>query len=580
MAVLVTARNAAWNDGYTGYVYRRVLDRTDNSWLLSSVPIPSGVSTLPVAPSFATHDRRTYIAGMFSALLVFAEDEQLYKAGIEGPLVAPTVVAGTGTIVDACQCYISFVQKIGTLDVAESNLSPATALTLATQGRTWTPPTATLIDPHVTHIRGYVSANGDLPRRVFEVTVGAGAFTEDVQTSTLALHPAYYNNGVDPVDDNGVPPYCKYAVVFNKRLFLAGDPQHPYRLWYSELNRPTAFGVDSRLDTRGREPITGLAAHGSDLIVFCNRATYVLQGWTDGSEGIAPDMRLDPLFPGLGCISHWSIKEINKRLWYAAEDGIRVYDGGFSYMMKDLRTYWKDNYAANVSAYRQAVAVDDKTNHCYILLIPRTSGGAFHYVANYLDTDPAVGGSGLQPAWSVDTKARTEYTIGSLIDEDGVQRWYSGGSDGYVRQNDIPTDADDDGDTDAKLIDIVTKHYIYGQPGLTVDEGKSLTRFFTQIESESQAHTVSVYAGGEAAGDQLNPSWTQSPAAQALTYDPGDGTSRVAIAESRFAFVPSDCSGEGFTFRFQATSPTDFKFRGFGGEYGPGKCARGFSALA
>ena len=248
--------------------------------------------------------------------------------------------------------------------------------------------------------------------------------------------------------------------------------------------------------------------------------------------------------------------------------------------MKNLRTYWATNYAANVAAYKQSVGVDDKVNHCYVLLIPRTSGGAFHYVANYLDTDPAVGGSGLQPAWSVDTKARTEYTLGSLVDEDGIQRWYSGGSDGYIRENDIATDADDDGDSDAKLIDIITKHYIDGQPGLTVDEGKNLTRFFTQIESESQAHTVSVYAGPEAAGDQLAPNWTQSPAANAKTYDPGDGTSRVAVADARFAFLPSGCSGEGWTFRFQATSATDFKFRGFSGEYGPGKCTRGFSALA
>lgn len=580
MAVLVTTRNAAWSSGYTGYVYRRLLDRTDNSWVLASVDIPTVASALPVPPSFATHDRRIYIAGMFSDLLIFAEDEKLYKAGIEAPQTAPTVVAGTGTVADTCLCYISFVQKIGALDVAESNLSPATTLTLATQGRSWTLPTTTL-DPHVTHIRGWVSANGDLPRRAFEVTVGTGAFTEDVQTSTLALHPAYYNNGADPVDDNGVPPYCKYAVVFNKRLFLAGDPQHPYRVWYSELNRPTAFGIDGFFDTRNKAAVTGMGVNGGKLIVFCLHSTHALQGWTDGSEGIAPDMRLDPILKGIGCISHHSIVDINNRLWYAATDGIRLYDGGFTYLMKDLRSYWATNYAAAVADYKNSVAVDDKGNHCYVLLIPQTSGGAFHYVGNYLDTDPVVGGSGLQPAWSIDTKARTEYTLGSLIDEDGVQRWYSGGSDGYVRENDIASDADDDSDSDAKLIDIITKHYVDGQPGLTVDEGKSLTRFFTQIESESQAHTVSVYAGPEAAGDQLSPNWTQSPAAnEEPSYDPGDGTDRVAIADGRFAFVPSGCSGEGFTFRFQATSPTDFKFRGFSGEYGPGKCSRGFSALA
>jgi hypothetical protein len=579
MAVLVTTRNAAWSTGYTGYLYRRVINRTDNSWLLASVDIPAAVSTLPVAPSFATHRRRIYIAGMFSNLLVFAEDEKAYKAGIEAPTSAPTVVAGTGTVVDACLCYISFVQKIEALDVAESNLSPATILDLDGEGRTWTLPTSTL-DPHVTHIRGYVSANGDLPRRAFEVTVGTPEFTEDVQTSTLALHPAYYNNGSDEVDDNGVPPYGKYIKIFNKRLFLAGDPQHPYRVWYSELDRPTAFGPDSFFDTRDKKAVTGLGINGGKLIVFCASSTHVLQGWTDGSEGFAPDMRLDPIMDGIGCISHHSIVDINNRLWYAAADGVRVYDGGFTYMMKDLRSYWATNYAADVASYRQAVAVDDKINHCYVLLIPQTSGGAFHYVGNYLDTDPAVGGSGLQPAWSVDTKARTEYTVGSLVDENGIQHWYSGGSDGYVRLNDVATDADDDGDSDAKLIDIITKHYVYGQPGLTVDEGKSLTRFFTQIESESQGHTVSVYAGPEAAGDQLNPNWTQSPAANASTYDPGDGTSRVAIADRRFAFLPSNCSGEGFTFRFQATSPTDFKFSGFGGEFGPGKCRRGFSALA
>jgi len=581
MAVFVTTRNSAWSSGYTGYLYKRSLNRTTSAWSMTALDLPSNVATLNVRPSFATYRRRTYIAGMFSDILVIGEDQKVYKAGLHAHPAAPTVVgAAGGTVTGEARCYISFVHKIGNLDVSESNLSPVTVVTLASQARAWTLPT-TSMDPHTTHVRGWVGMYGAIPRRAFETTLGSAAITEGVPTAELLEMPMFYNDGTLYVNDNGVPPYCKYIKAYHGRMIYAGDPQHPYRLWYSELDRPTAVGETdaSYLDTTDGEAITGLGLHGESLVVFCNRATYLVRGWTDGSEGVAPDLGIDKVLDGIGCVSHHSIVRINERLWYAAEDGIRVYDGGFSYLMEDLRGYWKDDYKAYVDVYKDSEAIDDKDYTLYRLLIPDRDGSRY-YCADYSDTDPTVGGSGLQPAWSFDTRARNDTAIGTVRDADGHIKSYTGSDDGYIRQENVLTDADDDNDTDNKAWEILLKHQTFGELAGDNDEGKELTRLFLQAESEDAQFTVAVYAGGEDAHNAYTPTWSQVEPAAGLTYDRGDGTDVIAVAESKFNYVPSGCAGEGFFVKLSGSAQTGFKFRGVGFEYGPGPCKRPYATLA
>lgn len=550
----------------------------------TAMTLPTTVSGMKRRAAMEQFDGRMYIVGAFSSGLVVTEDREVHDLGIQAPNLKPTVTATGG---QSGFAYINFAHKIGDAVVHQSDLSAASDEgDMSGVERVWGNLPSAAMEERVTHIRGWLSLFGGLPRLTWEREIGTTAVTESMSDTTLALQEAFPNNGADPVLDNGVPPYCRYLKRYHKRMFYAGDPNYPYRVWYSELGFPESVGPLSFFDVEDRETISGLGVNGDRLVIFCNRATYSLQGWTDGSEGIAPDMNISKLISGTGCVSHWSILDINNRLWYAAEDGVRIFDGAFNYMMDDLRTFWKDAYAANSDWYRDSIAVDDKEFHCYVLLIPQTSGGSRRFVGNYLDTDPVVGGQGLQPAWSLDSMNKREHSQGVLTAADGTRTWYSGSCDGYVRSNNVSADTDDDGDSDAKILKIVTGHYFPGQAGWSEEEGGfQIHESWWCVEAEDNTWTGYIYGGDEDAGSQKdeadNQQWSTGTVSASASSKAISGTTYTAVKQGTHYFIPSSVSGEGFTHKVTATSPQGtMKYRGVGGTFGPGPKTRGYSASA
>jgi len=582
MTVLATTRSQAYSTGYTGRVYVRTLNRTTGASVYKNVPIPSGIAVLPVRPCFAYYKGRTYISGMFSRMLVYAEDGHLYPAGLTAPNSAPTLTAASASaLIDGETIgYLTYAQKIGEEIVSESNPSAGSAtLNVRNKAITWTLPTSGH-EPHTTHIRGWRTIAGSFEHLVFDTTLGGSSITESVPTVVLDENDALPNDGENAVLDNGIPPYTRYCMLYHDRMFFAGDPKYPSRLWWSELRKPWAVGdtPDSYFDMRDGEQITGLGVQDDRLIVFCNGAIYQVTGYGDGSDGFPPDLSVDKLFTGIGCISHHSIVDVNGRLWFAAEDGIRVYDGGMHYMMEGMRTYWRADFEANPVVYRDSVAVNNIRHHAYELLIPKTSGG-FYYVANYLATDPAVGGSGLQPYWSFKRRNRYDTCIGMLRDADGLIQSFTGASDGNIRQEDVSTDPYDDGDTYNKYFEILSKHYTFGDPGGDDDEGKTLPRLWVYAEHEAAGQSYKVWAigGDDAADTQASPQWwAQEVTPQTNPYTIG-ATSYTPIPVGTQAFTPEVPAGRGFTFKISGSRLTGFKFRGWGALVGPGVGRTGHS---
>ena len=99
------------------------------------------------------------------------------------------------------------------------------------------------------------------------------------------------------------------------------------------------------------------------LLVHGRKNTDYVQGYTSA------DFVVHTLHPTIGCISHHANKMVGERLWFPSEDGVMIFDGTFHHDMKDLRTFFRDDYLANLSVYENSIAGDDRFEHVYKLLL-------------------------------------------------------------------------------------------------------------------------------------------------------------------------------------------------------------------
>jgi hypothetical protein len=401
-------------------------------------------------------------------------------------------------------------------------------------------------------------------------------------SATLAFQDEFPNDGADPVFNCGVLPFVRYCRSYHKRMWYAGDPNNPHRLYYSEIGMPEAVGEYNYFDLQDRERISGLGVQGDRLIVFCDvpDATYAVQGWSDGSTGTAPDLRITKLLSGIGCMSHWSIQNINGRLWYEARDGVRVFDGSFSYLQKPSREYWATDTTTQ-TYLADGVGFNDPRFGTYGLMFSATGQPTKIYIYSYQDSDPAVGGSGVAPYHSFDTQTRSTGYVAALTEQDGSKRVYfgPGGSDNYVRYFD-QDDPDDDGDAGLKTLTIRTKTYLFDDPGGDRQEGKTLVQLWSYLRAESNAWTVYAYGGDDSAEDQATANWSEAVAASASSYQiNGTGTTYTAVAKDVHFHIPTKTSGRGFAFKYVVASPQKtVRWRGFGGVWTKGVATRGYAS--
>ena len=549
--------NVEWNTG-GGASEAKVYKMYEGDTTKTAVTLPSEVIGSNTLPVFATFNDRLYIAGTFSNILRFDEYEDLKTAGIEAPGTGASITAsGSGTLTGTMIPYITFADIADNGDVlAESNPAIGDAVDFSSAAsRVWADIPSSGPE-RATHVRGYVSALGGLPRLAWTRIIGTTAVTEGMTTAFLAQQPALPNDGESVVLNRLPPPNCKYIFRAKRRMFYAGSQDRPSRVWWSEIDEPEAVGANSWEETRDGEHVTGIGRWNDQIIIFCDGATYELQGWTDGSDGIPPDLRLNKLITGPGCISHHSIVDINDRLWYADKDGVRIYDGGFRYVSKTIRTAWRTDFNANESSYFRAQAVDDKFYNCYMLLIPKSS--AFYWIGHYLVTDPAMGGAGRDPWWTNDKRSRKDESLGLYKNADGSRDIVVGGCDGYIRKEDA-SDTDDDGDTLAKQITL-SLHRAFGDAGHDVEGGKTILDVFSIVESETYPFNLSLYAGDESALDQT--------LAEARTEAVGARADAGNVADDVWNHNFESLSGRNFAFKWTTNTTdgvdTSFKFRGFG----------------
>lgn len=535
----------------------------------------TGVKGLNIRPAFSQYRNRTYIAGQFSSPQVFTEDFSIFAAGVDAPTVVPVLASGsipggftgvTGNFIG----YITFAHKGNSGAIIQESNPSQGSLTLsisAAAGRVWTNLPTVSQNPRVTHIRGYVSADGAIPRLAWERSIGVSTVTEAMPVASLSTPlPTKLDatgTAVPDLNARGVPPYCLFVEGYHDSTWWAGDPKFPDRIYPSKLFEPES--VDSTdtgpwLRTKDGEAVTGLRRWNDQLIVGTRSGIYAIQGYGPS------DYEIRKLSSYYNVISHHSMVRCgpNEDLYFAAQQGVCMYNGNFVYLMENMYPYWRDDYRAHIVNYENCFGAEDRLFRCYILQIPQDDLTTFRYVGHY---EPVAAGA--QPWWTFDKRARQENALGQLLNTGNFYELYSGACDGYVRKENVSTNNDDDGDSQGKAVDVSTKHYFMGDQSGDDMHGRTFTNVETFLETEEANTTLNAYCGDDDARSGV-PQTTQTIRATAVS------SPKAKVKQTSNSVTLTQASGKGITLRFRTSRTTHWSLRGYAIDYLPGPQDRPF----
>jgi hypothetical protein len=538
--------------------------------------VPSGLAPQSIRPSALAIQSRVYEVGLHAPGTVVCEDLNIYPLGVQAPTAIPTLAtsgaAGSGVVLLPNIVYFTFLHKIGDAIIAESNLGPPSPTvdfgTTAGFSRTTGNIPQLAFDSRVNFIRMYASVSGDIPKMVWERPIGSGASVTDAVPANARGDPAptSLDSTGNPIVDQygrGVPPNSLYVELYHNRLFYAGVKDHPDRLYKSRLFEYEAVNSNDAIGdwmfTLDHEPITGIKRHGDYLIVGCPRSMYAVQ------EFAAGDFQMQRISDSYGVISHHSMQRIGPQadLWFASQEGVTLYNGGFRYIMEDKRSFWRDDYRNNQSNYESSFAVEDRFQQGYLLVIPQPVGQTNQYFAYYAHHMPTQYGN--QPYWFFDRMTR-QVTGAAVVPQQG-QVWtevYLGCADGLIRKANVKTDAGDDGDTLLKAGYVTTKHFFFYDQGGDDQHASSIKAVDLFLSNETTPVTLQLYGGDDSAATAISPSQSYTIPAGAVT------SPRSKVARTSYHQQVEEVSGKGVALKISWNSSTDVDLRGLAIQFDKG----------
>jgi len=546
--------------------------------------LANGIFSTGRKPCFVNFQGDIYVAGAFSRVLVRHKvDRRMLPAGIipvrQKIAIANGVGAG-GSTASGVLGYVTLLHKSGDRVLAESDRSNVVDVgPSAGTGWVWSNLPTTGEDFRVTHIRGYRSMDGDDYRMAWESPFGLSSFTENVLTQNRTILGQIAGR-------NALPPKgVHYMTDWGGRMFYARTAEHPYRTWWSAPGNPQYVDPSNFVDTWDRGAVTGLAKQNTNLCVFEAREGHLVRQF--GQESLN-DFVLVKIENSVGCINHFGLVEIHRKLWVPAEDGMWIFDGGFRYLMRDFRRYWVADYKANPMAFQTGFGYDDRKAKTYVFVTARDpvqdlgektdlECGTIAYVGTYESFEPTMGGQNPEPDWTLDVYGRRNSA--ALYDSAGDV--LIGSCDGIIRKHD-DADPNDDDDAIEKELIIRHGHQVYQRPGDDIESGKTLTSFWCYVEAELNAWTLYLLAGDEDAWNQIRPdnTWTfykKTVAASLKTYAKTIGlVTRTfqALPKTVHVVEPQRVSGRGWTVEIRATNAVGMKYRGHGGSFEKGPAER------
>ena len=221
----------------------------------------------------------------------------------------------------------------------------------------------------------------------------------------------------------------KYIAIHDHHLIAAGVEDNLSTVYYSVYNDPNNFSGSGAGSVTISDQVQGIKGFREDLIVFAENSIHKLVNINDSSN-----IRIDPITENVGCLSGYSIQEIGGDLIFLAPDGLRTVAGTARIGDVELGT---------VSKAIQPLITDltESINSFIIssVVLREKSQYRLFYTNTSLSKTQQKGIIGtLRPngfQWS-ETRSLEVTEIGSGFNENGVEEYYHGDTDGYVYVHD------------------------------------------------------------------------------------------------------------------------------------------------
>ena len=249
---------------------------------------------------------------------------------------------------------------------------------------------------------------------------------------------------------NGV----KYIAIHDHHLIAAGVENNLNTVYYSVYNDPNNFSGSGAGSVTISDQVQGIKGFRTDLIVFAENSIHKLININDSSN-----IRIDPITENVGCLSGYSIQEIGGDLIFLAPDGLRTVAGTARIGDVELGTVSSNiqnivsDLAETINLYTiNSVVLREKSQY---RLFYTNTGAADSTQRGIIGT---LRPNGFQ--WS-ETRGLEVTAIGSGFDNNGIEQYYHGDTNGNVYQHDVG----DDFDGTKILARYTTPDYDYGDLG-------------------------------------------------------------------------------------------------------------------
>ena len=260
----------------------------------------------------------------------------------------------------------------------------------------------------------------------------------------------FYTKEITVNGTNGV----KYIAIHDHHLIASGVQNNLNTIYYSVYNDPNNFTGSGAGAVTISDQIVGIRGFREDLIVFAENSIHKLVNINDSSS-----IRIDPITENVGCLSGYSIQEIGGDLVFLAPDGIRTVAGTARIGDVELGTVSKPIQPIIVSLARN---IDDFIISSLVIR-EKSQYRLFYTNIGVPDTGQKGIIGTLRPTgfeWS-ETLGLEVTSINSNFNNEGIETYYHGDTNGYIYVHDSGDDFDG-ANIDAKY---QTPDYDYGDLG-------------------------------------------------------------------------------------------------------------------
>lgn len=245
---------------------------------------------------------------------------------------------------------------------------------------------------------------------------------------------------------------AKWLEVFSNYTFLANvavsGTSHKSRLYWSAIDSISSWGSSDFRDVSKNDgqQITGLKTLGESLVVFKNRSIWL--GFFTGDSDIPFIFRKSRSH--VGCVSGYSIQEVENGLVFESDDGFYFFDGNNSFKLSDRIT--TTILTMNQNRFQNTTSIYYQTKNRYLSSFT-LSGSSTHNRNLTWDS--------FNNAWSVYKGLNANCWV--RVYSSGEERIYFGDYAGYVYRADTTSTDNPSGTATAIDAYYYTKWFDYGE---------------------------------------------------------------------------------------------------------------------